>query len=322
MSFDTDLLIDRRAMRRKVTFWRLLAIAVAAVAVIAVGAALGGRHLLAGSDAHIARISISGVITGDAGTLALLEKARKDKAVAGVVLAINSPGGTVSGSEALHDAIRKLAKAKPTVATVDAVAASGGYIAAMGTDHIVSRGSSIVGSVGVIAQYPNFSKLLDTIGVQVEAVRSTPLKAEPDGFGPTPPEARAALQATVLDSYAWFKDLVKKRRHLDDAQLAAVTDGRVFTGRQGLPLKLVDDLGGEDKAIAWLEDAKGVAKGLPVRDLKRPEKGYLRLPFAKAAASLARAAGLGSLADVLARPAGAFDASTLDGLLALWQPAQ
>jgi protease-4 len=320
MPVDTDLLVDRRRIRRKLTFWRLAAFALAAVAVIGLGLAFGGRALIEAQRTHIARITISGLITGDTETLKLLESAAKADSVAGVVLAINSPGGTVSGSEALHEAIRKLVATKPTVATVDSAAASGGYIAAIATDHIVSRGSSIVGSIGVIAQYPNFTKLLDTVGVQVEAVRSSPLKAEPDGLGPTPPEARAALEATVLDSYAWFKQLVRERRHLNDAELAAISDGRVFTGRQGVPLKLVDEIGGEDKAIAWLVKTKNVPENLPIRDLKRPERGYLRLPFS-AAAELARVAGLGALSDMLARPARALDVSTLDGLLALWQPA-
>ncbi len=321
MALDIDALMDRRRLRRGLTLWRGLAFVLAAVVLVGLGLAFGGWDALSAAQPQIARITISGVITGDAATLKLLENAGKSSAVAGVLLDVNSPGGTVTGSEALHEAIRKLAQAKPTVAVVDSVAASGGYIAAIGTDHIVSRGSSIVGSIGVIAQYPNFSKLLDTVGVQIESVRSTPLKAEPDGLGPTPPEARAALQATVLDSYAWFKDLVKARRHLSDPELAAISDGRVFTGRQGLPLKLVDEIGGEEKAIDWLVNEKKVAKDLPVRDWRRPQTTLSRFPFAKVAAALAEMAGFDRLAASLTQPAGAFEAATLDGLVSIWQPA-
>jgi len=317
VSFETDALVDRRKLRRKLTWWRVLAIACAAIAVVGIGIAGGGGHLTRAGEPYIARIGIAGLITGDRETLQLLKDAAKSKSVAGVVLAINSPGGTVTGSEAMFDEIRKLATAKPTVAVVDGMAASGAYIAAIGTDHIVSLGSSVVGSIGVIAQYPNFTRLLDTVGVTVESVRSTPLKAQPSGLEPTSPEARAALQATVLDSYAWFKDLVKARRSLDDAQLAAVSDGRVFTGRQGLPMKLVDEIGREEQGVAWLE-SKGVPKGLQVRDLKRPERVLPRLPFSKA---LAEIAGLDGVARRLARPVAAMEASTLDGLLVLWQPA-
>ena len=157
---------------------------------------------------------------------------------------------------------------KPTVAVVGTLAASGGYIAALGADGIVAQGNSLVGSIGVLVEYPNFAKLLDTIGVKVEDVKSSPLKAAPNGFEPTTPEARAALASIVDDSYAWFKDLVKQRRALNDPQLAAVDDGRVFTGRQGIGLHLVDRLGGEREAIAWLQKKKSVPKGLKVRDWK------------------------------------------------------
>ncbi len=321
MSLDTDLLMDRRRLRRGLTTWRLIAFVAAVIAVIGLGLAFAGKDVFSKATPQIARVSISGVITGDDATLKLLKDVSEASAVQGVVLNVNSPGGTVTGSEALHEAIRKLVAAKPTVATVDSVAASGGYIAVIATDHIVSRGSSIVGSIGVIAQYPNFTKLLDTVGVKVDSVRSSPLKAQPDGVSPTPPEATAALQATVLDSYAWFKDLVKARRHLSDAELAAISDGRVFTGRQGLPLKLIDEIGGEDKAIDWLVKEKKVAKDLPIRDWKREQQSISRFPFAGAAAELARQAGLTSLANALSAPATTFEAATLDGLVSVWQPA-
>ena len=181
---------------------------------------------------------------------------------------IDSPGGTTAGSEQLHDALRKVAEAKPLVVVVDGLAASGGYMAAISGDHIVAQSTSLVGSIGVIFQFPNVSDLLKTVGVKVEEVKSSPLKAAPNGFEPTSPEARAALESIVRDSYAWFKDMVPTRRNLTGSALDQVSDGRVFTGRQAVDLKLVDELGDEQTAIAWLAKEKNIDAKTPVRDWK------------------------------------------------------
>jgi protease-4 len=175
----------------------------------------------------------------------------------------------------------------------------------------------------VLFQFPNVAGLLDKIGVQVESIKSTPLKAAPDGFEPTSPEARAAINAIIQDSYSWFKGLVQDRRHLTDAELAAIDDGRVFTGRQGVPLKLVDELGDERAAIAWLAKDKNVDAKLPVRDYELHSR-FSDLPFLHAAAAaMLDAVGLGTLArqlDDLGAVA-AIERFNLDGLLALWHPA-
>src|SRR5262249_55076311 len=194
--------------------------------------------------------------------------------VRGVVVHVDSPGGTVAGSEQLYRSLRQVAAAKPTVVVVDGLAASGGYIAAMASDHIVAQDSSVVGSIGVLAQYPNVADLLKTIGVKVETVRSTPLKATPDGFEPTSPEAKAAVEALVADLYAWFKGMVQDRRKLSGEGLDKVVDGRVFTGRQAIGLKLIDEIGDEQTAIAWLAKEKGIDPKLAVRDWARDSRPH------------------------------------------------
>ena len=206
---------------------------------------------------------------------------------------------------------------------VDGLAASGGYITAVAADHIVAQQSSLVGSIGVLFQFPNVSELLKTVGVKVEEVKSSPLKAAPNGFEPTSPEARAALDSLVKDSYAWFRVLVKERRGMDDTLLEKVADGRVFTGRQAVDLKLIDQLGDEKTAIAWLVEQKGVDKDLPVRDYKL-EPRFGDLTFLRTAASVTLdALGLGAIARQIehAGVAQAVDRLSLDGMLALWQPA-
>ncbi|MCA0422708.1 MAG: signal peptide peptidase SppA [Proteobacteria bacterium] len=319
MSFDADVLIDRRRLRRKLTLWRVLAFLGGAVALVALGLMAGGRSLVEAQSNHIARLTISGLITGDQPTLDAIRRARKAKAASAVIVSINSPGGTTTGSEAIYRELRELAAAKPTVAVVTGTAASGAYVAAIGTDRIFAPQTAIVGSIGVIIQYPNFVKTLDMLGVKVEAVRSSPLKAQPSGVEPTPPEARAALEATVADSYQWFRDLVKERRKLDDAELNRVADGRVFTGRQAGPLKLIDAIGSEKEAIAWLETERGTSKGLAVRDYKRinPNDTFGLLSLAIRAAS---ALGFDGLASALAGARRDIEAQSLDGLVSVWQP--
>jgi protease-4 len=209
------------------------------------------------------------------------------------------------------------------VVVVDGLAASGGYIAALAADHIVVQETSLVGSIGVLFQYPNVSEALKTLGIQVEEIKSSPLKAAPNGFEPTSPEARAAIEAIVMDSYAWFRDLVKNRRHLEDTMLQQVADGRVFTGRQGVTLRLVDELGDEETAVAWLAKEKNVDPKTPVRDFQLRDR-FSDLPFLHVAAiAVLDAVGLRSFARQIEDwgTVRAIDRLNLDGLLALWHPS-
>ncbi|HEY2247292.1 MAG TPA: signal peptide peptidase SppA [Bradyrhizobium sp.] len=323
MSLDSDVIVDRRRIRRKLTFWRVASviIAIGAIAVIGMLASPATRGTFT-SSGSIARINIEGLIRSDQERVEALERLAKSQAAA-VVVHINSPGGTTAGSEQLYDSLVRLKAKKPLVVVVEGLAASGGYITAIAADHIVAQQSSLVGSIGVLFQYPNFTDLLKTVGVKVEEVKSSPLKAAPNGFEPTSPEARDALDALVKDSYAWFKGLVKDRRGMDDTQLAKVSDGRVFTGRQAVELKLIDQLGDEKSAIAWLEAEKGVKKDLPVRDFKLSPR-FGDLTFLRTAASVTlEALGLSTIAHQIeqAGVAQAVDRLSLDGMLALWHPA-
>jgi protease-4 len=238
-----------------------------------------------------------------------------------VIVHIDSPGGTTAGSEQLYDALRELQGKKPMIVVVDGLAASGAYIAALSAEHIVAQETSLVGSIGVLFQYPNFTDVLKTIGIRVEEVKSSPLKAAPNGFEPTSPEARAAIEAIVLDSYAWFKGLVKDRRNLDDGQLSQVSDGRVFTGRQAVGLKLVDSLGSEKTALAWLEKEKKVPANTPVRDYSLQPR-FSELSFLHVATWTFETLGLNTIAHRIEEwgAVQAVERLNLDGLLALWHP--
>jgi len=309
-----DYLVDRRKLRRQLTTWRIAAIVLAIIAVLVVALRFGGFVNL--TRPHIAKLELSGVITGDEETLKKLREIGRSSAVA-AILEINSPGGTTEGSEVLYDEIRRLEQKKPVVAVVDGMAASGAYIAALGADRIFAHGNSIVGSIGVLVQYPNFSGLMDKVGVKYESIKSSPLKAAPNGFEPTSDAARDAIGALVADSFTWFKDLVRDRRGLTAEELAKVADGRVFNGRQGLPLKLVDALGGETEAIAWLEHEKGVASHLPVRDWSRPPN-FAGFRMSSLAAGVAEAIGWPALAESL-RQSSSPTSGSVDGLMSIWQ---
>ncbi len=323
MSLDADYIVDRRRMRRKLTFWRIFAVALAVIAVVGSAWAIRSPNGLGSAPGpYIARVTIEGLIRSDRDRVEALERLGRSSARA-VIVHINSPGGTTGGSEQLHDALKRLKVQKPMVVVVEGLAASGGYIAAMASDHIVAQSSALVGSIGVLFQYPNFSELLKTVGVKVEEIKSTPLKAAPSPFEPASPEARAAVEAIVLDSYDWFRGLVRDNRKIDGADLTRVTDGRVFTGRQAIDLKLVDELGDEKQALAWLAKEKGIDPKTRVRNYDL-EPRFRDLPFLHVAATVVLdAAGLGAWAKRIEAwgTVRAIERLNLDGLLALWHPS-
>ena len=311
MITEAELIVDRRRLKRRLTVWRIAAVL---LAVLALGALLWTPGSFKSYESHIARVRIDGLITGDQPTLTVLDRIAASDKVKAVIVRIDSPGGTTAGSEAIYDAIRKIAKDRPVVAVMDTVAASGGYITAIATDHIVARGNTITGSIGVIFSFPEISKLLDTLGIKMEELKSGELKAEPSPFKPVSDKVRAVSLEMVKDGFDWFTGLVAERRGLPIARVRELADGRVYTGRQAIAVKLIDELGGEEKAIAWLETEKKVADGLDVVDwtvANTTDGGG----FGFSATGIAlEALGLGNLRTSVER-------AKLDGLLVLWHPA-
>lgn len=259
---DGHHLYERRRLRRRVGFWRLMAL-------LAVLIAVGGYLWQAvPRGAYIARHSVIGAIFDDPERDALLRRIAEDRRAEALILRIDSPGGTVAGSEALFEAVRTVAGNKPVVAVMGEVAASGGYIAALAADRIVARGNTITGSIGVIAEFANFEDLLDMVGVDFSRVASAPLKAEPSPLR-APSEAALAAQADLIsDSYQWFLGLVAERRALDEDEARRVGDGRLFSGRQAVAAGLIDAIGSETEALAWLREEHGISARLPVRDVR------------------------------------------------------
>ncbi|PYE89366.1 signal peptide peptidase SppA [Phyllobacterium leguminum] len=282
MTQSADAIIDRRRLRRKLTFWRIVALAVAALGIglLADFTGLGGRNA-----PHIAKVKIEGPIHEDDDLLDRLDKIANNNAVKGLIISVDSPGGTTAGGEAIFNAVRKVAEKKPVVAQVGTLAASAGYMIASAADHIVARQTSIVGSIGVLFQYPDISQLLTKLGIKIETIKSSPLKAEPNFFSPAPEEAKAMIRNMIMDSYDWFVGLVEKRRGFDHEQALALANGAVFTGRQALDKKLIDQLGGEDEAVGWLK-GKGTGGTLPVVEWMPQQKGIIGSLFSQSAARL------------------------------------
>lgn len=314
MASEAELIIDRRRLKRRLTFWRVASVLLFIGAVLALAAATGGFNLEKRSD-HVARVWVTGLITGDQPTLDLLEDIAKADNVKGLIIRIDSPGGTTAGSEAIYEAIRKIAKDKPVAAVMDTVAASGGYITAIAADHIVARGNTITGSIGVIFQWAEFSKLLETVGVQMQEIKSGDLKAEPSPFKPLSEKAREVSTLMVQDSFAWFTGLVAERRKLPLDKVKILSDGRVYTGRQAVAEKLIDELGGEEKAVAWIKKEKKLSDGIEVKDWALPseDKGLFGLGLRITSGAL-KAMGLPDLAKQA-------QLQKLDGLVSVWHPS-
>ncbi len=317
MTFETEAVLDRRRLRRRLSFWRVLAVT---AGVLALGFLLFSSAQRAGliEQRQIARVAIEGLITDDRDVLRLLKKIGESSKVAGVILFVNSPGGTTVGGEALFEALRELARSKPLVAEFGTVATSAAYIAGLATDQIVARGNTITGSVGVIFQWPEFSGLLEKLGIKVNEIKSGPLKANPSPFQPLDEPGKAAAEQMVAELQRWFVNLVRTRRGIDTSKVPGLEEGRVFSGRDALGHKLIDQIGGEAEVVKYLEDQRGVPKGLKIVDWKvsrDSDWGLLRVT----AHALARAVGIGAIDD-LARVLsdGRLASLRLDGLVSVW----
>lgn len=190
-----------------------------------------------------------------------LDLAEKDNGVKAVVLRINSPGGTVTGSDTMYREVRRFAETthKPVIACMGEVAASGGYYLALSADHIIAQPTTVTASIGVIVPTLNFSEGLGKIGIVARNVVSGKNKDMAWPYSPMKDEQYQVLQTMVNDYYARFRGLVVERRHaLSADHLDDATDGRVVTGARAKELGLIDELGGVREAFAAAKARAGV----------------------------------------------------------------
>ena len=257
-----DFYEERRHKWRRSAFWRGVLITLSAFVLLGVLVViLGGGPRFAD---HIAHVVLKGVIYNDPVLDATLKDVEENDKAKALILTISSPGGTTVGSEAVFERLRKISDKKPVVSVLGEVAASGGYIAAIGADHIIARGNTITGSIGVIMEYPDLTDLLTKVGITMQTIRSSEIKGGPSPFRKSTPEARAAEKVLIDESHQWFRGLVEDRRGLNGSKLDTVADGRVFTGRLALDLGLIDAIGGFDEAIEYLDSLDSIETKLPV----------------------------------------------------------
>ena len=303
MGMQADLLIDRQRLKRHLTLWRAGAVLAVVALLAALFGGLGGGST-GRSSGHVARLDLRGFIHDDHKLNEALDRLRRDASVRAVLVAIDSPGGSVGGGEALFAALSAIQATKPVVAVMGGTAASAAYMAALPAERIFAREMSITGSIGVLLQSVEFSELLARLGVRGEALTSGPLKDQPSLFHPLSPEGRAVLQGVIADLHAQFVQKVATARHLAPEVVGPLADGRVFSGRQALALGLVDALGGEAEARAWLAAEKGIAETLPVRPVET--RGRLERLLQSSASTVVKS--------VVSEWLG------VDGFRLLWQP--
>ncbi|KAB2939782.1 MAG: signal peptide peptidase SppA [Hyphomicrobium sp.] len=318
MTAEIDTVLDRRRLRRRLTVWRVLAVAAVVAALFAFSA--GSDQWSAFGTKQIARVAISGTITEDRDQLELLKKIAESDNAAALLVFVNSPGGTTTGGEALFAALREVAKKKPVVAQFGTVAASAGYIVGLGADHIVTRANTITGSVGVLVQWPEVSQMLDKLGVKFNEIKSGSLKAVPSPFEPLSEEGQKVTQSMIDEGFRWFLGLVEQRRGIKPDDIPGLTQGRVFTGREAVQLKLADSIGGEEEAVEWLRTVRNVDKSLKVVDWKPQSAGSLGL-FSSLGTAAASFFNNTSLGQMLARDP-SLSGLGLDGLISVWHPSE
>lgn len=300
MTFESDSLIDRRRLKRRLGLWRVTAVIAAAGLLLA----LFARIDVSESREHVARISVRGVIVEDRKRIKAIEDVALDKNAKALIVAINSPGGTVVGGQSLFKQLRAVAAKKPVVTVMGTLGTSGGYMVAIGADRIFARPGTITGSIGVILQTTDLTGMLDKLGIKPISIKSDPLKAVPSPFEPLSKEGRAAVQAVVSDTHRQFLGMVAERRGLTPEDARKLGDGRIFTGSQALANGLVDALGGEQEARDWLAEQHGVSADLPVRDV-RINRGTKNL--------------FGLVEEMFGKTLFS-ERLTLDGLIAVWHP--
>ncbi|GBR01488.1 signal peptide peptidase SppA [Acetobacter oeni] len=320
MSSGVDAAVAAAELKRRLRRWRVGAVVLFGVAVAAVSAGSRQSGIWNHNSLmrpHLVKIRVNGVIGPDVSRWTkALAKAEKEVAVKGLILDIDSPGGSVTGGEELHDAIEHFSKLKPVVATMSGVGASAGYMIALPARRIYAERSTLTGSIGVIMESPDFSGLLGKIGVNVDELVSGPLKGQPSLVKPISPEGRIMLQGVVSNLFDQFVAMVVSGRHMPEEKVRSLADGRPYTGQQALSLGLIDALGSRDDAVDWLGKVSDL-KGEPC--VEAIGEAAQRFSFRRRLAGLFGGALMSWLghdfAEILPQ-----DPIRLDGAVSIWKP--
>lgn len=238
----------------------------------------GIKESLSIMGGKVAVVRLRGVIMDGTEVKRQLNKWAEDSSVKAIVLSITSPGGVVGPSQELYSAVKKASAKKPVVASMGAVAASGGYYVAAACDKIVANPGTITGSIGVIMMFSTTFELMDKIGLKAVVVKSGKFKDTGSPSRPFTEEDRKLMQDVVDDTYDQFLTDVAHGRNLPVDEVRKVADGRVLTGRQALKARLVDKLGGFDDAVDMAAALGGVS-GKPQKVEEEKKKGLMETLF-------------------------------------------
>lgn len=300
-----DLLLDRKRLKHRLVFWRTLCVFIVLGAAVFIGQRLDPKAGGSLGPDYIAQITVDGFMGENEDRDEELAKILKDDRAKALVVRFDSPGGTAVGGEELYVQLKKISEKKPVVGVMRTLCASACYMAAMGTDHIVARQGTLTGSIGVLMQAAEVSRLADKLGITPITIKSGEYKDVPSLTEPFTADQRAVTSQVVMDAYDHFVEIIAEGRKMDETQVRQLADGRVYTGAQALKLHLIDGIGGQDEALAWL----ATQKVNPKLELKKIEEDP----------------EMDSLFKKLGFYAGEklFGKSTvgLDGLLSIWHPA-
>ncbi|MFK7760604.1 MAG: signal peptide peptidase SppA [Candidatus Midichloriaceae bacterium] len=259
-----DYIIDRYKLKNSVNKWKFIALILFLIASFTIFYHKGDSVSGIKSD-YIASIDITGMLMQNKETIKSLNKIANDSNIKAVLVNINSSGGTGVGGESLYREFRKIAEKKPIVASIGEIGASAAYMAAIGTDRIYAYDISLVGSIGVIIMNIEVSELAKKHGINLELIKSSPLKGIPNYFEKLNGQQKEYIQSLVNESNKFFIELVKKRRSLSEDDLKKVSDGRIFTGSKANKLKLIDQIGDGADAVKWLQSKENL-KNLEVKN--------------------------------------------------------
>ncbi len=255
-------------MKKSVRFWRGTAIGIFIIFMIGMIAIKGNFP----AQDYIARLNVTDMIMVDSLRDKAIAKVKDNDKVKAVIVNIDSPGGTAVGGEALYYSLLELKEKKPVVVTMNNMATSAAYLVATPADRIFAHKGTLTGSIGVILQVPNFGELAKKVGVEMQFVKTSPLKGSPSMFEKMDDNVYAIMKDLVDDFYDVFVDIIVKHRNLNKETVLALADGRVYSGKQALANGLIDEIGTEETAIKWLEENKNIKSGLRVSDIKYGEE--------------------------------------------------
>lgn len=280
MNLSPDYLIERKRNKTQLAKWKIFSLLLIIVLVVFIGKNYSSDLNIASTSLQgaevVGRIKINDIISDDLERIKNIEKIADNKKIKALIVHINSPGGSVVGSEMLYNSISKLSKTMPVAVVMGSVAASGGYMAALGGDYIIAHNGTITGSIGVLMQSAEITELAEFVGVKFTNFKSDELKANPSFTEKLTPEAYQATMDSIYEVYDYFIELVAARRNLDIEYVKKLADGRIYSGRQALDLKLVDAIGNEDTARNWLEKEKEISKDIAIQDIKlRPHEKFI-----------------------------------------------